>query len=47
MENFRHAIGLRIKEIEEVYKGKITPVNSENSDSVKIYINMYFIKTIF
>ncbi len=34
MENFRRAIGLRIKEIKEVYEGEVTemtPTETENS----------------
>jgi len=33
MENFRRAIGLRIKEVKEVYEGEVTemtPVETEN-----------------
>ena len=34
MENFRRAIGLRIKEVKEVYEGEVTqmtPTETENS----------------
>jgi len=44
MENFRRAIGLRIKEVKEVYEGEvteITPTETENSYGGKI-INKYF-----
>ncbi len=40
MENFRRAIGLRIKEVKEVYEGEvteITPTETENSYGGKIY----------
>jgi RuvB-like protein 1 (pontin 52) len=49
MENFRRAIGLRIKEVKEVYEGEvteITPTETENSYGGKIYKNIIFIKII-
>jgi RuvB-like protein 1 (pontin 52) len=50
MENFRRAIGLRIKEVKEVYEGEITemtPTETENSYGGKILINISLIKMIF
>ncbi len=47
MENFRRAIGLRIKEVKEVYEGEITeitPTETENNYGGKIYRNIFFIK---
>ncbi|XP_008480831.1 ruvB-like helicase 1 [Diaphorina citri] len=41
MENFRRAIGLRIKESKEVYEGEVTeltPVETENPMGGKIYL---------
>ena len=35
MENFRRSIGLRIKEVKEVYEGEVvemTPVETESTD---------------
>jgi RuvB-like protein 1 (pontin 52) len=49
MENFRRAIGLRIKEVKEVYEGEITeitPTETENSYGGKIYKNIILIKII-
>lgn len=50
MENFRRAIGLRIKETKEVYEGEVTelsPVETENPMGGEFYccnsINLYFI----
>jgi RuvB-like protein 1 (pontin 52) len=43
MENFRRAIGLRIKEVKEVYEGEVTemtPTETENSYGGK-NINKY------
>ena len=39
MENFRRAIGLRIKEVKEVYEGEVTemtPTETENSYGGKV-----------
>jgi RuvB-like protein 1 (pontin 52) len=50
MENFRRAIGLRIKEVKEVYEGEvteITPTETENSYGGKILINIFPIKIFF
>ena len=44
MENFRRAIGLRIKEVKEVYEGEITemtPTETENSHGGKILRNIF------
>jgi len=44
MENFRRAIGLRIKEVKEVYEGEvteITPTETENNYGGKIYKKYY------
>jgi DNA helicase TIP49 (TBP-interacting protein) len=44
MENFRRAIGLRIKEVKEVYEGEITemtPTETENSYAGKILIKLF------
>ncbi len=44
MENFRRAIGLRIKEVKEVYEGEITemtPTETENSYAGKISIRKF------
>jgi RuvB-like protein 1 (pontin 52) len=41
MENFRRAIGLRIKETKEVYEGEVTeltPVETENPMGGKLKI---------
>lgn len=47
MENFRRAIGLRIKETKEVYEGEVTemtPVETDSTAGGKIFtcINQYF-----
>ncbi|PKI57844.1 hypothetical protein CRG98_021747 [Punica granatum] len=34
MENFRRAIGLRIKEYKEVYEGEVTELSPEETESV-------------
>lgn len=48
MENFRRAIGLRIKETKEVYEGEVTelsPVETENPMGGKIgYIVKYIME---
>ncbi len=44
MENFRRAIGLRIKEVKEVYEGELTemtPTETENSYGGKIFIKYF------
>ena len=49
MENFRRAIGLRIKEVKEVYEGEVTemtPTETENSYGGKIYLEYFPRKTI-
>lgn len=46
MENFRRAIGLRIKEVKEVYEGEVTemtPTETENSYGGKILFNKHFL----
>lgn len=45
MENFRRAIGLRIKEVKEVYEGEITemtPTETENSYGGKFSLEDLF-----
>lgn len=45
MENFRRAIGLRIKETKEVYEGEVTemtPVETDSTAGGKIKINSIF-----
>jgi RuvB-like protein 1 (pontin 52) len=49
MENFRRAIGLRIKEVKEVYEGEVTemtPTETENSYGGKTSINIFLVKII-
>ena len=33
MENFRRAIGLRLKEVKEVFEGEITQLQAEESEN--------------
>ena len=43
MENFRRAIGLRIKEVKEVYEGEVTemtPTETENSYGGELIIDI-------
>lgn len=45
MENFRRAIGLRIKEVKEVYEGEVTeltPVETENPMGGEGQLFLYF-----
>lgn len=40
MENFRRAIGLRLKEVKEVYEGEVTeltPIETESPMGGKVY----------
>lgn len=46
MENFRRAIGLRIKETKEVYEGEVTEMTPVETDStaggkIKFFIEIY------
>lgn len=46
MENFRRAIGLRIKETKEVYEGEVTEMTPVETDStaggrIKCFIEIY------
>ncbi len=50
MENFRRAIGLRIKEVKEVYEGEITemtPTETENSYAGKISIRNFLLEKFY
>jgi len=37
MENFRRAIGLKIKETKEVWEGEVTELKTEESEEVEGY----------
>lgn len=50
MENFRRAIGLRIKEMKDVYEGEvteITPVEAESSTSGLCIIITYVLTFLY
>lgn len=46
MENFRRAIGLRIKETKEVYEGEVTemtPVETDSNTGGKVDVHLKFL----
>jgi RuvB-like protein 1 (pontin 52) len=52
MENFRRAIGLRIKETKEVYEGEVTeltPVETENpmGGKLSLLLGLYIIEAFW
>jgi len=43
MENFRRAIGLRIKESKEVYEGEVTELSPEETEDPMGFLLLFFI----
>ncbi len=46
MENFRRAIGLKIKETKEVYEGEVTELKTEEKEEVEGYWLINFAKIL-